>query len=1095
MMEDIFNEAAAIKSPVERAAYLDRACAGDPTLRDRVERLLAAYEKSGSFLSAPPTAIEQAMDTSWPQAHLASIPEAPGSRIGRYKLLQQIGEGGFGVVFMAEQEEPVRRVVALKVIKLGMDTKQVVARFEAERQALAVMDHPNVARVLDGGATETGRPYFVMELVKGAPITEYCDKEKLSIEKRLELFVQVCQAVQHAHQKGLIHRDIKPSNVLVSTQDGHPVAKVIDFGIAKATQARLTEKTLFTEFRQLMGTPEYMSPEQAEGSLDVDTRSDIYSLGVLLYELLTGATPFDSRELRSKAYDEIRRIIREVDPPTPSARLSTMETLPSVAARRSTEPERLGSTVRGELDWIVMKCLEKDRVRRYESSSAVAADVMHYLAQEAVIAAPPSRVYRLRKFVRRNKRSMIAVASVVIALLVGIVGTSLGLLHARRQRALAVAAQVQESAQRTRAEREAAKVDAINHFMSQALQSSDPNAGGRQNMLVSDAMMQAIRQLDGGQFKDQPEIEAALRLTIAEILDGNAHPSEALSISQRALQLYRQVHSNGDSADTALALRMVAVCLESLGQSEEALTHHEEALAMRRRLVSGDDQQLVNDLNGVAYCRESLGRFADALPLYEEALAMARRLFKSDSEDLAVVENNIGSCLESLGRPDDALIHFQSALEMRQRLYPGDHPVVATSLNNVAHCLDLLGHSAEALPKFQSALEMRRRLFKGDHPLVANSLCNLGYCLEKLGEPNKALPIDQEALEMRRRLFAGKDHPDIVNSLNDLGVCLTALGRDAEALTAHQEALAMSRRLYSADHPDVASSLSHVAYCLDAMGRSAEALPLFQGCLAMNRRLYKGDHTAIASAINCVAGCLCSLDRDAEALPLYQEALEMRRRLFKGDHPELALSLNDTASCLRALGHLDDARTLYEEAVKMRRRLSDHPAMAASLVSLATVLRLQGKLAEAELASREAVESWRGFPADPLQIVPSLNSLALILRFEHKPTEADRLVREALEIRRHALPAGDRDIADSLNFLGLILMDEKKFPESEHVLLEAHQMFTNVKDLPVGRLDTCTRALVAMYKAWDESESGHGHDAQARQWESKLPATVPATTQ
>ncbi|MCA9280352.1 MAG: protein kinase [Phycisphaeraceae bacterium] len=393
--------------------------------------------------------------------------EGPGSRIGVYKLLQQIGEGGFGSVYMAEQEKPVKRRVALKIIKLGMDTKQVIARFEQERQALAILDHPNIAKVFDAGATETGRPYFAMELCTGEPIDEYCDRNKLSIAERLELFAQVCAAVQHAHTKGLIHRDLKPSNVLVSTQDGKPLAKVIDFGIAKATSSKLTERTLFTEHKQLIGTPEYMSPEQAEGSLDIDTRSDVYSLGVLLYALLTGTTPFNSRDLRSAAYAEIQRVIREVDPPKPSTRLTqSSETLADIANHRKIEPSRLSAMIRGELDWIVMRALEKDRTRRYESASDFAADIRRYLSGEAVEAAPPSTTYRVRTFIRRNKGIVAAGALVSAVLVLGTIGTSAGFISASHRAegervAKVEAEKKQKLAEQKTTEAELARSDAI----------------------------------------------------------------------------------------------------------------------------------------------------------------------------------------------------------------------------------------------------------------------------------------------------------------------------------------------------------------------------------------------------------------------------------------------------------------------------------------------------------------------------------------------------------------------------------------------------------------------------------------------------------
>jgi serine/threonine protein kinase/WD40 repeat protein len=426
-VQAVFLAAAEESDPTTRAAVLDRNCGGDAELRHRVEALLKANDEPGSYLDQPAVApVTGTID-------YAPISEKPGTMIGPYKLKEQIGEGGFGLVFVAEQTEPVRRKVALKIIKPGMDTREVMARFTAERQALAMMDHPNIARVLDAGATDSGRPYFVMELVRGIPITEYCDQNQLPPRERLDLFITVCQAIQHAHQKGIIHRDVKPSNVLVTSHDGKPVAKVIDFGVAKAIHQQLTAHSVYTNFAQMIGTPLYMSPEQAEMSgLDIDTRTDIYSLGVLLYELLTGTTPLDKKRFVQGASDEIRRLIREEEPPKPSTRLSTSESIASIAAQRHMEPAKLSKLMRGDLDWITMKALEKDRTRRYETANGLARDIQRYLSDEPVEACPPSAGYRLRKLMRKH-RGGLATAASFLSLLVVAAGVSIWLAVRARQ--------------------------------------------------------------------------------------------------------------------------------------------------------------------------------------------------------------------------------------------------------------------------------------------------------------------------------------------------------------------------------------------------------------------------------------------------------------------------------------------------------------------------------------------------------------------------------------------------------------------------------------------------------------------------------------
>jgi serine/threonine protein kinase/WD40 repeat protein len=556
MNEQTIFTAALERVPADRSAFLDEACGADKELRERVDKLLGLHADVGSFLEAPPSAV--VVESS--PATAQSPSERSGTQIGAYKLLQQIGEGGFGIVFMAEQTEPVRRRVALKVIKPGMDTRQVIARFEAERQALAVMDHPNIARVLDAGATETGRPFFVMELVRGTPITHYCDENSLSVRERLELFASVCQAIQHAHTKGIIHRDIKPTNVLVTRQDGQPVVKVIDFGIAKALGQQLTDKTLFTDFAQMIGTPLYMSPEQAElSSTDIDTRSDIYSLGVLLYELLTGSTPVSKEQLKQAAFDEVRRIIREDEAQRPSNRISTAAAAPSIAAQRHTEPAKLTKLVRGELDWIVMKALEKERGRRYETAKDFAADVQRYLLDEPVQACPPSVGYRLKKLVRRHRRPVLAVSLLVLALVAGIIGTTWGMLRATVAEADALSETKLKDVALT--DKVAALADAQDQlFLALVSQARAERSSGRVGQRFE--ALKAIRA--AARIRITPELRteamAALVLPDAEVAQEWEQPIENLhSLSfDASLQRYARLDTKGG----------VTVCRVSNGHEE-----------------------------------------------------------------------------------------------------------------------------------------------------------------------------------------------------------------------------------------------------------------------------------------------------------------------------------------------------------------------------------------------------------------------------------------------------------------------------------------------------------------------------------------------
>jgi serine/threonine protein kinase/tetratricopeptide (TPR) repeat protein len=930
--EEIFE--ACLARPVEeRAAYLEQVCAGDAVLRHRIEELLHSHRLAESFLEKPPVSLG-ARHTIKIEPPLT---ETVGDRIGHYKLLQQIGEGGCGVVYMAEQEEPVRRQVALKVIKLGMDTKSVIARFEAERQALAMMDHPNIAKVLDAGATDKGRPYFVMELVRGVKITDYCDKNNLPTRERLLLFVQVCQAIQHAHQKGIIHRDIKPSNILVTLRDGVPVPKVIDFGIAKATtEQRLTDKTLFTAFEQFIGTPTYMSPEQAEMSeLGIDTRSDIYSLGVLLYELLTGQTPFDSNVLLQAGLAEIRRIIREEEPARPSTRLSTMLAgdLTTAAQHRQAQPAKLRGLIRGDLDWIVMKCLEKDRARRYETANGLGMDIQRHLQNEPVTAVGPGVSYRLRKFVRRHRRGVMAASLALLLLIAGTIGTTWGWVQTLRQK--------QE------AERQSEIARQTTAFLTGMFESIDPEEAKLHEITVREILDRASGQISAA-FPNQPMTEAPIRETMRDIYDKLGRDDLALSQAEAAKRLVQSAQGDKDTPEKAESLHDDAVCLDALGRSTEALPMHEASLAMCQRMYKGDHHDVATCLNDLGLCLNDLDRYREALPDFEAALAMRLRMDKGDNLEVAESLNNLALCLEGLGHPDEALPRIQASVAMSGRLYKGDNPRLALGLNNVAYCLGNLGRWPEALQKQEEALAMARRFYQGDHPNVAFDLNNVAYCLSTLGRTDEALPKAEEALAMRQRLYKG-DHPAVAQSMSVVAYTLNALGRPAEALQECEEALAMYQRIYHGDDPNVAGAISDVGGCLNSLGRANEALPKLEEALAMRRRLNQGDHPDVAASLINLASCLDTVGHSEEALDMARDGLAMRQRIFKSDNLAVAAGLNMVGLCLDGLGRSEEALPDFEQALVMRQRLyeDDHAQVAESLDNIARCLDDLGRSTEA----------------------------------------------------------------------------------------------------------------------------------------------------
>jgi serine/threonine protein kinase/tetratricopeptide (TPR) repeat protein len=787
-LAQVFDAAAELSTPAERAAFLDAACGPEQELRAEVEELLKHDDAAGSFLG------RTAYPSSAVTVDVSSISEGPGTVIGPYKLLEQIGEGGFGVVFMAEQTQPVRRKVALKVLKPGMDTRQVIARFEAERQALAMMDHVNIARVLEAGATESGRPYFVMELVHGVPITRYCDDNHLTPRERLELFVPVCQAIQHAHQKGIIHRDIKPSNVMITLYDGKPVPKVIDFGVAKATEQRLTDRTLFTQYGTVVGTFEYMSPEQAEMSaLGVDTRSDIYSLGVLLYELLTGSTPLTRGRVKESAYAEILRMIKEDEPPKPSTRLSDSgKGLASISAQRRMEPAKLTKLMRGELDWIVMKALEKDRNRRYETANDLALDVQRYLTNEPVLACPPSTIYRMQKFVRRHRTAIgLAGAFVVLVVVAGAVSAwqAVRATLAERQ-ALADRDQAQREKDRAETSYKLARgaLDEVVKLEDDARFQRGSLEDVRRTLLQAEA---AFYQKFVQQKGDDPQFQserAGAFLRLADLTSSLANKEEAIQHAQQALVIAQDLAGHhpdvpGYDAELARSHQTLGRLYQDTGRHKEAEDSYANAIAITERLarehptIAQYQSQLVRQHFYRCGLYGALGRSKDAEDSGRKAVSISGQLvskFPTVAQyqaDLARSHLGLEDILRNSGQHKEAETSVKHAIAIMERL-AGEHPEVIAYQDSLARSQHELGivymdtrRYNEAEESYRKAIGIRERMVR-EHPSVGSyqdelafNYSNLGIACIDTGRYSQAEDWLQKALTVRERLAS--DHPTV----------------------------------------------------------------------------------------------------------------------------------------------------------------------------------------------------------------------------------------------------------------------------------------------------------------------------------------------
>jgi tetratricopeptide (TPR) repeat protein len=1038
MTEEGLFEQARQASPAERIALLARECAGNPALRLRLEARLEADARPNRTVDAPAQGTGE---------YRTSFDQAGAVIAGRYTLVEPVGEGGMGEVWVARQSEPVKRKVALKLIKAGMDTKAVLQRFEAERQALALMDHPNIAKVLDGGMTTERRPFFAMELVNGLPLTRFCDEARLGIRERLELFVTVCQAVQHAHQKGVIHRDLKPSNILVTVLDGKPVPKVIDFGVAKAIGGRLTEESLATQFGAVVGTFEYMSPEQAGYAAgDVDTRTDVYSLGVILYELLTGLKPLDSDRLKQAVVTEMIRIIREEEPSKPSTRLSTDASAPSLAASRHTEAKKLAALLRGELDWVVMRCLEKQRDRRYETASALARDVQRYLADEPIEARPPSAAYRLHKFVRRHRVAVWAGMLVGLSLMVGLAGTGVGFLWALRERNRANEEAVRALAAEGDANRRAAELADVADFQAAQLSMVRPALMGER--LRERVLAESVRALERAApaEAERAAAMAGVTNTLAAVDFTNlARNALCENVLDPALATVDERFS-GQPLVKARLCHSLGRTLLDLGLPEASAKPTRGALEIRRRELGPEHPDTLTSQALLGMVLIQQGRHEEAEACLKEALAGRQRVLGADAPGTIYTLSGLANLYYRQDRLDEAEAAGREAVERGRRALGLENLETVTAIDQLALVLRRRGKNAEAEPLAREAVAIARRIHGDAHRDTLTAVSNLGLLLLWQNRHEEAEHFLKEALEGRRRTL-GEDDPDTLQACFLLGSLMRITGRADDATRYLEAALAGQERTLGEENPQTINTRIQLAVVKLEGGQLDLAEQLFRQVLDVCRRSQGGASRDTLMAQGYLATVLSRRGRPAEAEALLRAVLENRRKSLGGDHPDTLTSVFKLGDALLEQGRRAEAEPLLREAAAGRRRVlpAEHLDRLQSEAKLGALLFARGELGEAEPLLREAAA---GFARKAGK--------------DHWRTGDARLV------------------------LGRVRTGLGRFAEAERELVEAERVLSSARLVPPGRYKECVEALVALYESWDKAEPGQGRGADAAAWKVKL---------